>query len=80
MRNFTPYIKLSKRKKREPDGEPKPDYYAFMAMDTDKEEEYVAKAKARIGEDLFDYLLAPEITDVPEEDDSLKNSILTNSN
>ena len=39
-----------------------------------------AKARARIGEDLFDYLLAPEITDVPEEDDSLTNSILTNSN
>ncbi len=62
-------------------GEPKPDYYAFMAMDTEKEEEYVKKARARIGDDLFDYLLHPEITDVPKtDDDSLTNSILTNSN
>ena len=63
------------------DGTPKPDYYAFMALDTEKEPEYVAKAKARIGEDLFEYLLHPVITDVPKtEDDDLKNSILTNSN
>ena len=62
-------------------GEPKPDYYAFMAMDTEKEAEYVEKAKARIGEDLFEYLLAPEIADAPKtEDDDLNNSILTNSN
>ena len=62
-------------------GEPKPDYYAFMAMDTEKEAEYVAKARARIGEDLFDYLLHPTITDVPkEEEDELTKSILTNTN
>ena len=62
-------------------GEPKPDYYAFMAMDTDKEPEYVAKARARIGEDLFDYLLSPEIEDKPKTDeDELNESIMTNSN
>ncbi len=38
------------------------------------------KAKARIGEDLFEYLLHPVIADVPKEDDSLTNSILTNTN
>ena len=62
-------------------GEPKPDYYAFMAMDTEKEAEYVAKARARIGEDLFDYLLDPVIADAPKtDDDALTESILTNSN
>ena len=62
-------------------GEPKPDYYAFMAMDTEKEHEYVARARARIGEDLFDYLLSPEIEDKPKTDeDELNESIMTNSN
>ena len=61
-------------------GEPKPDYYAFMAMDTDKEAGFVEKAKARIGEDLFEYLLHPVIADVPKEDDELTKSILTNTN
>ncbi|MBP5781552.1 MAG: hypothetical protein J6X34_10025, partial [Clostridia bacterium] len=61
-------------------GKPKPDYYAFMAMDTDKEPEYVEKARKRIGEDLFDYLLHPVIAGDPRPaDNDLNKSILTNN-
>ncbi len=62
-------------------GKPKPAYYAFMAMDTDAEEEYVKKAKARIDPDLFEYLLHPVIF-TPERtpEDDLNESILTNTN
>ena len=50
-------------------------------MDTEKEHEYVARSRARIGEDLFDYLLSPEIEDKPKTDeDELNESIMTNSN
>lgn len=40
-------------------GEPKPIFESFEAMDTEKEPEVVAKARAFIGEELFDYLLNP---------------------
>ena len=61
-------------------GKPKPDYYAFMAMDTDKEPEYVEKARKRIGDDLFDYLLHPVIAEDPRPaDDDLNKSIMTNN-
>jgi hypothetical protein len=61
-------------------GKPKPDYYAFMAMDTDKEPEYVEKARKRIGDDLFDYLLHPVIAEAPRPaDDDLNKSIMTNN-
>jgi len=61
-------------------GEPKPAYYAFMAMDTEKEAEYVEKAKAHIGPDLFEFLLHPVITKAEHTpEDALNESILTNS-
>ncbi|MBR3691669.1 MAG: hypothetical protein IKL89_03090 [Clostridia bacterium] len=40
-------------------GEPKPIFDSLMAMDTPKEAEAVAGARAFIGEELFDYLLNP---------------------
>ncbi len=61
-------------------GEPKPDYYAFMAMDTDREPEYVEKARRYIGEELFDYLLHPVVAGAPQgEDSDLNRAILTNN-
>ena len=60
-------------------GKPKPIYYAFMAMDTDKEPEYIEKARAHIGPDLFDYLLHPVIVNAERTpEDALNESILTN--
>lgn len=42
-------------------GEPKPIFESFMAMDTENEPAAVEKARAFIGEELFDYLLNPPI-------------------
>ena len=42
-------------------GEKKPIYASVAAMDTEKEPEAVRKARAFIGEDLFDYLLDPPL-------------------
>ncbi|MBR3504983.1 MAG: hypothetical protein IKO07_12205 [Clostridia bacterium] len=42
-------------------GEPKPIFASFAAMDTEKEPEAVEKARAFIGEELFDFLLEPSI-------------------
>lgn len=42
-------------------GEPKPIYYSVKAMDTAQEAAAVEKARAFIGEDLFDYLLHPPV-------------------
>ena len=42
-------------------GEPKPIYQSFLAMDGPDEAEAVAKARAVIGDELFDYLLDPPL-------------------
>ena len=42
-------------------GEKKPIYYAVQDMDTPAEPERVKKARAFIGDELFDYLLNPPI-------------------
>ena len=42
-------------------GEPKPIFESFMAMDTENEPAVVEKARAFIGEELFDYLLDPPV-------------------
>jgi hypothetical protein len=43
-------------------GNPKPIYRAVMDMDTDREAEQVAAARAFVGADLFDSTLHPDIT------------------
>ncbi len=43
-------------------GEPKPVYYAMADMDTEREKARIARARAFIGETLFDYLLDPPLT------------------
>ena len=40
-------------------GERKPIYYAVLDMETEREQERIAKARAYIGEEIFDYLLDP---------------------
>jgi len=42
-------------------GEPKPIFESFMAMDTPDEAAVVAKARAFVGEAVFDYLLNPPL-------------------
>ncbi len=42
-------------------GEPKPIFESFLAMETEKEADAIAKARAFIGEELFDYLLKPPL-------------------
>ena len=42
-------------------GEPKPIFASFAAMETDAEAETVQKARAFIGEELFDFLLDPPL-------------------
>ncbi len=42
-------------------GEKKPIWYAVCDMDTERESERIQKARAFIGEELFDYLLNPPI-------------------
>ena len=43
-------------------GEPKPIFDSFVAMETEKEAEAIAQARMFIGEELFDYLLSPQLT------------------
>jgi len=42
-------------------GEKKPIYYAVRDMDTEQEPERIQRARAFIGDELFDYLLHPPI-------------------
>ncbi|MCL2159084.1 MAG: DUF5722 domain-containing protein, partial [Oscillospiraceae bacterium] len=47
-------------------GEPKPIYEAVRDMETEREPQRIAKARAYIGEEIFDYLLnPPEIAGAP---------------
>lgn len=62
-------------------GQPKPAFFAFMAMDTEDEPEFVERARQRIDPDLFDFLLHPVVnTPVRTAEDELNESILTNTN
>lgn len=54
-------------------GEPKPICDSFLAMDTEKEAEAVERARAFIGEELFDYLLHPPVV-YGERDTSQDNA------
>lgn len=51
-------------------GEPKPIYQTMADMDTEREPERIAKARAFIGEALFDYLLNPPLTHADGDDGS----------
>lgn len=42
-------------------GEPKPIYYVMRDMDTEKEKEHIDRARAFIGEELYDSILNPDI-------------------
>ena len=54
-------------------GEPKPICESFLAMDTEKEADAVERARAFIGEELFDYLLHPPVV-YGERDTSQDNA------
>lgn len=54
-------------------GEPKPIFESVCAMDTPEEPAVVAKARAFIGEDLFDYLMDPPLL-YGERDTSLDDA------